>query len=145
MNNEPLLKSCVSVSEMANAVQLSRTRFYLLLKAGIFPPPIQVQNCRPYYDSERQKQCLDVRFKNNTGTNGCPVLFNVKTKTRKSSEPKQKISKFAYIIEALQALGVNDITDKQVESIISLKFPNGISGINEENVIRTVFIAIQST
>ena len=68
-------KAVVTVSEMARMVGLSRSRFYQLVEAGVFPQPVySVANRRPIYVEEAQKVCLEVR-RRNCGVNGQPVLF----------------------------------------------------------------------
>src|SRR5687768_1003504 len=68
-------KVAVTVAEMARMVGLSRSRFYELVEAGVFPPPVYcVTTRRPLYPEELQRTCLEVR-RRNCGVNGRPVLF----------------------------------------------------------------------
>jgi hypothetical protein len=60
---EPVVstKAVVTVSEMARMVGLSRARFYQLVEAGVFPPPVYcVSTRRPMYVEELQTICLTV-------------------------------------------------------------------------------------
>ena len=44
-------RSCVTVTEMAEMCQLSRSRFYDLIGAGVFPrPAVHPASGRPLYD-----------------------------------------------------------------------------------------------
>ena len=67
-------KSVVTVSEMADLCQLSRSRFYDLIEAGVFPKPVHHPSSkRPMYDREMQEKCLEIR-ETGIGANGQPVL-----------------------------------------------------------------------
>ena len=62
MNNKKLSisKQIVSVTEMAEMVNLSRPRFYQLLDSGFFPKPLKDKRSnRPYYDTNLQQKCLE--------------------------------------------------------------------------------------
>src|SRR3974377_1539779 len=73
-------KSVITVSEMADLCQLSRSRFYDLIEAGVFPKPVQHPSSkRPMYDRKLQEKCLEIR-ETGIGMNGQPVLFNRKPK-----------------------------------------------------------------
>src|SRR5271156_6193222 len=68
-------KAVVSVAEMARMCGLSRARFYQLVEAGVFSPPLyRIDTKRPFFNQEMQEVCLEVRRKN-CGINGRPVLF----------------------------------------------------------------------
>ena len=68
-------KSVVTVSEMAALVGLSRSRFYELVRAGVFPPPVyEMFAYRAVYIRPLQRLCLHVRRKK-IGINGQPVRF----------------------------------------------------------------------
>ena len=57
-DDEPA-KVVVTVTEMAQMVGLSRSRFYGLMKEGVFPEPSRNGDTnRPYYDRAQQEQCL---------------------------------------------------------------------------------------
>jgi len=73
-------KSVITVSEMADLCQLSRSRFYDLIEAGVFPKPAQHPSSkRPMFDRGLQEKCLEIR-QTVIGMNGQPVLFNCKPK-----------------------------------------------------------------
>ena len=79
-------KSVITVSEMADLCQLSRSRFYDLIEAGVFPKPtLHPSSKRPMYDRGLQEKCLEIR-QTGIGMNGQPVLFN--RKPRKVGQPK---------------------------------------------------------
>ena len=65
MSNKKLSisKAIVSMTEIAQIVQLSRARFYQLLEQGFFPKPkYDDRSKRPYYNLELQKECLLEQF-----------------------------------------------------------------------------------
>src|ERR1700722_15140195 len=73
-------KSVVTVTEMAELCRLSRSRFYDLIEAGVFPKPVlHPSSNRPMYDRDMQEKCLEIRG-TGIGANGLPVLFNRKPK-----------------------------------------------------------------
>src|SRR3954468_8421516 len=79
-------KSVVTVSEMADLCQLSRSRFYDLIEAGVFPKPVlHPSSKRPMYDRGLQEKCLGIR-QTGIGLSGQPVLFN--RKASKAGHPK---------------------------------------------------------
>lgn len=141
-------KSVVTVSEMARMVGLSRSRFYQL-QGTAFPKPVyDCQTRRPYYTAEQQQVCLEVRHRN-CGVDGKPILFYASSPkspagNRKSRKPKAKTAKaasrYAPIIEGVKSLGLNLATASQVEQTIRKLFPNGISDVEQEEIIRVVFV-----
>ena len=86
-------KAVVSVVEMSEMIDLSKSRFYFLIQSGIFPEPIRHESCkRPVFDLDLQQKCLDIR-RTGIGCNGQPVLFNRKRrKGTKETLPKPRPS-----------------------------------------------------
>ena len=75
MTPEIPLKSVCSVTAMARKLALSRSRFYDLLKQGVFPGPVSCPGSNHlFYTLELQQQCLQVK-QTGIGVNGKPVLF----------------------------------------------------------------------
>ena len=69
------LKAVCSVSEMAQLVGLSRSRFYQLQKQGVFPHPLyDIATKRPFYPQHLQKRCLEIR-NTGIGDNSQRILF----------------------------------------------------------------------
>jgi hypothetical protein len=128
-------KAAVTVSEMARMVGLSRARFYELVGAGVFPPPVYcVSTRRPMYVEESQKTCLDVRRKN-LGINGRPALFYARghrastlaAKPSKSPVAKAKpTAAHADLIDGLGALGLV-ATLAQVAEAVAALYPAGVN------------------
>src|SRR5580704_8303355 len=140
-------KAVVSVAEMARMCGLSRARFYQLVHEGIFPPPLyRVETRRPFFTQEMQETCLDVR-RRNCGINGRPVLFYARrlgTPISKAKATPPKIShKHADLIEGLRALGLTFVNSAQVEAAIQKCFSSGRPAVDDETVLRTVFLHLK--
>ena len=148
--NEIQTKRFVTVTEMARMVGLSRARFYQL-QGTTFPLPVyDVSTRRPIYVEEQQKVCLEVR-RRNCGIDGKPVLFYARrpeprpttvAPRRPTKAKKPKADPHSELIEALKSLGLV-ATSGQVASAVKEMFPNGTSGIEQSEVIRTVFVRIK--
>ena len=134
-------KAVVTVSEMARMVGLSRSRFYQLQKAGVFPVPVYDSvTRRPTYTEELQNICLEVR-RRNCGVNGQPVVFYARrARPRKvTSKPSQH----ADLIDALQGLGLASVKPAQVSAALKELFPQGTAGVEEAQVVRAVFLRLR--
>ena len=149
-------KAAVTVSEMARMVGLSRARFYELVEAGVFPPPVyDVSTRRPLYDEKMQETCLTVRRKN-LGVNGKPVLFYARghratTPAVKPSKPsKPPVAKpkptaaHADLIDGLGALGLV-ATPAQVGEAVAALYPAGADGTDRGQVLRAVFLRLKAS
>jgi len=158
----PCSPSSVSVSDMARMVGLSRSRFHQLLQSGVFPKPsIDPESKRPFYDSDGQAVCLQVRQRN-CGINGKRVLFYARpfgahlaakprpcsaqgssSVRRKKSEPKQaarsKPSKLDLLVEGLKSLGLPNVTVAEASAAIHQVFPIDAQRPSDEEVLLRVF------
>lgn len=149
MDNQ--IKSIVSVSEMARMVGLSRQRFHQL-RGTTFPEPDYAPSTnRPFYNQEKQEVCLSVRQRN-CGIDGKPILFyarrndvGIPRKTRRPSASKPKSNKHDQIVESLKALGLQSATSSQVNAAMKNLFPDGTKSVDEAEIVRTVFLHLQST
>ena len=144
-------KSVVSVSEMARMVGLSRQRFHQLRGTSFPEPAYDEETRRPFYDEAKQAVCLSVRQRN-CGIDGKPILFyarrndvGVPRKNRKPTTPKVKNNQYDHIIESLMALGLHSATSSQVEAAVKKLFPDGTTTVDDAEVVRTVFLHLQST
>jgi len=144
-------KAAVSVSEMAEMCQVSRSRWYEMVASGIFPKPIQLPSMkRPVYDRTLQEKCLQIRA-TGIGLNGGPVLFNRKSK--KAGQPKQKPQRplkdqrpdpsIEPILDSLKGLGLNTTPQAVCDAVVVL-YPTGISGLDLGDVVRKVFLHLQA-
>ena len=142
-------KAAVTVAEMSRMVGLSRARFYQLVEAGVFPPPVyDVETRRPFYVEEAQRTCLEVR-RRNCGINGRAVLFYSRrggeqspAKPRKSAKAKSQ-PKYTAIVDSMKSLGLTSVNNDQVASAIAQLFPRGVESVEQSEVIRSVFVQLQ--
>ncbi len=140
-------KAVVSVAEMARMCGLSRARFYQLVNEGVFPPPLyRIETRRPFFTQEMQETCLEVR-RRNCGINGRPVLFYARRLGAPIAKPKtippKNSHKHADLIEGLRALGLTIVRPADIDAAIQTHFPNGKSGVDDETVLRTVFLHLK--
>lgn len=145
-------KAVVSVTEMARMVGLSRARFYQLKEAGVFPQPkIDDISGRPVYDQELQRQCVHVR-RTNCGINGKPIVFysrrrdfgTIKAVSPKKPPKEKTLVKHAELIAGLKSLGLAAVTANQVDAALAEVFPQGTAKVDPPEVLRAVFVSIQS-
>jgi hypothetical protein len=138
--NQNAIKAVVSVSEMCRQLNLSRSQYYLLAKKGVFHKPLYLEsNKRPYFTASMVEDNLRVR-ETSIGVNGEYVLF-YQSRTEPNNDTKQKPKekqKHKDLIASLKQLGL-DTTVDQAEGAISANFPRGIEGIDQSNILRTVF------
>ncbi len=143
---EPSAKAAVSVSEMADMCSLSRSRWYEFMEAGVFPKPIPIPPMkRPGYDWELQQKCLEIRA-TGIGLNG-PVVFNRKLRqakpaARRPAKDRPIDPAIGPICDAVKALGLM-ATLAAVSHAVALLYPTGIAGLDEGDVIRSVFLHLQ--
>lgn len=139
----------VSVRRMAELCQLSRSRFYDLVDAGVFPKPVQHPSSkRPMFDRQLQDKCLEIR-RTGIGANGIPVLFNRKPKKTDPAKPKaerpvrrEPDPEIEPLLEALKGLGLSPAPQVVTEAVAVL-FPSGIAGLDLGDVIRKTFLFLQ--
>ena len=129
-------KQIVSITEMAEIVQLSRARFYQLLEQGFFPKPLHDERSkRPYYDIELQQKCLECR-QSGIGSDGSYLLFYSPRKNgtapRKTNKTDPLIGELA---ETLKTMGL-DVTVKQVQEGLAELYPQGTNGEDQGVVVR---------
>ena len=160
-------RAVVSVVEMAGMLDLSKSRFYALMQAGVFPTPSR-QSCdhpesvpdksctppepvqhesykRPVFDLELQQKCLEIR-NTGIGANGQPVLFNRKRKKSGQQKPRPNrqavTEEDAELIEALKSLGLT-ATAEEVQAALGQLYPDGSKGIDQGEVVRRVFLHLR--
>ncbi len=149
-------KEVVSVSEMARMLGLSRARFYQLMKAGVFPKPEQSpETKRPFFDREKQEQCVKVR-RTNQGVNGQVILFYAmrtpasapppastrQPRRRTGSERPRRSTEDATINElrhGLAQLGVSQVTEASVRTALAQTYPDGWLNVDHAELLRAVF------
>lgn len=128
------LKAVCSVSDMANQVDLSRTRFYELMKEGVFPMPTYcVRTGRPYYPLELQQRCIEIR-KTGIGHNGQLMMFYSSRRRRPTNRRNISDSKCEKLADDLSTLHLN-VTPNKVKDAIEILYPGMLAKDVDEGVI----------
>lgn len=130
------LKAACSVSEMAQLLSLSRSRFYQLLKQGIFPQPLyDVATKWPFYPHHLQMRCLEIR-NTGIGNNRQRILFYTRRKKGASTTKQHIPQRYHVPINVLSQIGVKT-TLKQLKVALKNLYPEGLQPhINDGVVIR---------
>jgi len=146
IDNTPLPQA-ISVSQMAQLLQISRSRFYQLLDAGFFLPPIyDLKTKRPFYSREMIERNMQAKTQN-LGINGEVVLFysprkNIPAKPKRAHSTVEMVSNSCPVdvelMESLRALGLENLTEQQVKSALKTCYPEGIDQ-EEDEVLRKIF------
>lgn len=141
------MKAFITVSSMCELCSISRSRWYDLTAAGVFPKPIlHPSSKRPMYDRRLQEKCLEI-IQTGIGANGEPVLFNRKPRKDGAPKPPKKIaqaeqSDHADIAAALKGLGLV-VSVKAVGEAVAALYPTGLHGHEQGDVVRKVFLHLQ--
>lgn len=137
-------KTAVSVTEMATMMGLSRARLYQLIRKGKLPTPdIEEGSKRPFFNEEKQRQCLEVR-RRNCGIDGKPIMFYAKRRDsgvgrKKGEKVKPAASPHAELIDYLGGMEIT-ATAAQVDAVVKECFPTGTTGVPQDEVFKKVFL-----
>lgn len=155
MNNEQPTKAIVTVSEMARMLGFSRSRLYQLIGTALPWPVYSIDTRRPVFTEELQRQCLEVR-RRNCGVDGMPILFYARAPrfiqtARPCANPSRRSGRPVasndatpqWLIDALVGLGLS-VNQSQARSALKMVYPQGISEIDQGEVIRSVFLHCRS-
>ena len=154
VDNNLNIPEILSITQMSELLNLSRSRFYKLMSENIFLPPIyNVANKRPYFTSDMAEKNLQVK-RNNLGMNGRIILFytarnssplvaHKKKSQKKKSNNIPAEDNHQDLKEGLCALGLNGVSDAQIESALKKSFPQGTTNIVDGEVLRAVFLSIK--
>ena len=136
-DNQP--KAAITVSKMCSILGMSRSQFYWHIKRGNFHAPLKLSNGRPYYNASQVEDNLKARAMG-IGVNGEYVLFYERDDDapKTASTPTSKTD-CTDLIDGLQLLGLTGLTAKQVTEAATICYPNGTTGLDENDVLRTVF------
>jgi hypothetical protein len=142
MNNNKIniSKPNISISELCQMLQLSRARYYQLIKSGFFPKPLtEERSKRPYYDADLQQKCIEAREKG-IGADGSMLLFysprkleNVSKMRKKKLDPQVR-----ELAETLESMGLS-VSVKQVQAVLAELYPNGLENQDQGLIIRELF------
>jgi hypothetical protein len=133
-------KPIVSISEICQMIQLSRSRYYQLANSGFFPKPLHdPRSKRPYYDLKLQKTILECR-QSGIGCDGSFMLFYSSRKSETVSHlRKKKISHVVKeLMETLESMGL-DVTMEQIQQGLTEIYPDGTADVEQGVVIRELF------
>lgn len=141
------LKDIVSITEHCRDLGLSRSRYYQLVRLGVFLPPVyDIQTKQPCMPLEIQSKNLEAR-RRNCGVNGKPILFYAKTvgvptsPTKACSAAPKVDAKIQELVESLGALNLH-VSSAQVQEAVKEVFRDGIKEIDGETIKR-LFIHIR--
>ena len=154
----PMTEAVISVSEMARRLNLSRCRFYELVRAGVFPAPCYCPySRRALYPAELRDKCLNVKA-TNIGVNGQYALFNrprsaavadinrpASQRTAGHRPRRQGDPLLASLREGLLALGHAAVSDDQIRSALQSAYPSGAAGVDPGTVLASVFRLIRAS
>lgn len=133
------MKAAVSVSSLCRLLKMSRSQFYFHVKRGTFHAPLRLpSNQRPYYTASMVEDVLKAR-ETGVGVNGEFVIFYERQPPGTKAEPKQPKADHSGLLEGLALLGLNGVTQEQVEAGLAACFPKGTTGQDEATVLRAVF------
>lgn len=140
-------KQAVTVAEMACMVGLSKSRFYQLLGSAFPHPLYDLVTKRPFYPSELQEICLEVR-RRNCGVDGKHILFHRRGRETAPATPKPSKRKpmpddnrHKDLVAGLKSLGMAGVTAVQVEA--ALKELHGLDHEDQGKVLRAVFLCLK--
>lgn len=133
------MKAAVSVSSVCRLISMSRSQFYFHVKRGTFHAPLRLpSNNRPYFTASMVEDILKAR-ETGVGVNGEFVIWYERQPPGTKAEPKKPKADHSGLLEGLALLGLNGITQEQVEAALAACYPNGTTGQDEPTVLRSVF------
>lgn len=154
MNNQKVKieKPICSISAMAKALNLSRSRMYQLQKQGIMPLAIyDIRTKRAFFDQRLQQLCLQIR-ETGIGANGSYILFYSARQTRpddvqkvnkRGLKPKSNYcSEYDEIVQTLKDMGIY-VSASEVGEVVGKLYPEGIEGKDQGIIIREIFRTIK--
>lgn len=133
-------KPVVSISELCEMLQLSRSRYYQLIKTGFLPKPLKDERSkRSYYDSTLQQKCIEAR-QTGVGADGSMLLFYSPRQNGNSPKKRnQKIdTQMQEYVDTLKGMGL-EVSAKQVKGAITDLFEEGTNGQDQGLVIRELY------
>ena len=137
------LKAVCTVTELAKILDLSRARFYQLLKMDVFPMPVYcIQTRRPIYTLDLQQECITIR-KMGIGHNGQPILFNTPRENNSRKSQGQTDCEFEELASCLKEMGLNVPLDK-VKAVVQTLYPQGLPQHSDKgSVIKELYRKIE--
>lgn len=138
-STQPDRQAVCTVTQMAKRLRLSRARFYQLIEAHVFPPPVYCPfTRRPLYPLDIQETCIKIR-ETGIGLTGQFVRFYERRKTRKP-DPDQTQAR-----AILRGMGLS-VTAAQIQkALVQIKVPRSGQRPTDPEVIRMLFQHFQGT
>jgi hypothetical protein len=149
-DNNINLPPYINISTMAKHLCLSRSRLYQLVDQGVLLKPVYLlNNKRPVYSREMAMRNIEVK-NSNVGINSEIIMFysaripTAKAKPKKIAKKStaQEVvspSKHTDMIDALESLGLENITASKIDLAIQKCFPDGAGNIREDDILTEVF------
>ena len=138
MPNDNQIKAAVSVAEMCRLLRMSRSQFYLHVKRGTFHEPQRLGNGRPFFTASQVEDNIKAR-ELGVGMNGQYVLFyDRKPKGESETAEDKPKADISGLVQGLKSLGLT-VTTQQAEAAVAACYPRGTAGIEETDILRTVF------
>ena len=133
----------INMSKMAELLELSRSRLYQLIEQDVLLKPVYlIANKRPVYTKEMAVRNLRVKFEN-VGINNQVIMFysarTKRTTKQPAEQPTVSSSRHTDLIEALEALGLENVTADKIDLAIPKCFPDTTENISEDEILREVF------
>lgn len=137
-----ITKPIISVKELCEILQMSRSRYYQLVDSGFFPKPlIDERSSRPYFDAALQKQILEAR-QTGIGIDGSYMLFyspRKKEKTRSFLKQKKQADPVSQeLTDILNSMGV-ETAFTEVQKALNELYPDGTEGVDQGVVTRELY------
>ena len=142
----------VSINQLCSLMNISRSRYYQILSEGLIVPPIYSDSKRPYFTREMALRNLAVK-KNNVGVNGKICIFyncnsthisSPKNNYKKKEHKKKTTDNHTDIIEGLSCLGIDGVSNSQVDEALKKCFPNGTGNVEDGEILRQVYCLINA-
>ena len=132
-------KAVCSVSEMAQLLALSRSRFYQLLqKQNVFPQPLyDIATKRPFYPQHLQERCLQIR-NTGIGDNHQQILFYRRRKKRPPARTHTVPQGYQVLVRVFDKLKIKT-TPKELKAVLKELYPESLPArIDDNSVIQNL-------
>lgn len=151
---DPPVPAYMTVSAHIRQLGLSRGRFYTLLAAGFFLPPVYLlANRRPVYTAEIAERNVVAKAVGIGAVTGEPRVFyrsrrqtaesataaQPRRSRRAAGRERRTESPTRSIVAAVRNLGIEGVDDDAVAQIMNDLFPAGTDGMAEGDIIRAVY------
>lgn len=126
-----------TITQTARLLDLSRPRFYELLKKGVFPKPLRnPDNHRPYYDQTLYEKCKKIRL-SGIDNNGRVVNFYT-SRRRDIKQTNIDDNKHSELYNIISNMGIS-CTPKHINVTLKHLFPEGFEGISKGLIVRKLY------